>query len=128
MIRIDDVIQINEKKKKIKKEIYTKIYEQFASKLKQTAEHGNKYLICTIPSYVIGYPRFDRTAAAKYVARQFELGGFDVNIFGDVDICISWRTDKKDRSRGTSVQEEDVDETRFPDLVNLKKIANQYRK
>jgi len=127
MIRIDDVIQINEKKKRIKKEIYTKIYEQFASKLKQTVEYGNKYLLCTIPSYVIGYPRFDRTAAAKYIARQFELGGFDVNIIGDVDICISWRVDKKGRSRGSSVQE-DVDETQFPDLVNLKKIANQYRK
>lgn len=126
MIRIDDVIQINEKKKKIKKEIYTKIYEQFASKLKQTVEYGHKYLLCTIPSYVIGYPRFDRTAAAKYIARQFELGGFDVSIIGDVDICISWNVNKNGKSK--KYEDEVVDDTQFPDLVNLKKIANQYRR
>ena len=33
MININDIIEIDDKKKKIKKEIYRKIYDQFSSKL-----------------------------------------------------------------------------------------------
>ena len=49
MISINDVVKIDEKKKKIKKEIYTKIYEQFAAKIKQSVELGHKQLFMTIP-------------------------------------------------------------------------------
>lgn len=122
MISIDDVTKIDERRKQIRKEIYTKIYEQFSSKIKQSVELGHKQLFMTVPPFLIGYPVFNRSAAAKYIARQFSLGGFTVKLLSDHDIYVSWIVPKKKREK--KEREDDVD---FPNLVNLKKIANKYR-
>ena len=123
MISIDDVTKIDEKKKQIRKEIYTKIYEQFSSKIKQSVELGHKQLFMTVPPFLIGYPVFDRSAAARYIARQFVLGGFTVKLVSDHDIYVSWVIPKKKKEKRES--EEDGD---FPNLMNLKKMANKYRR
>jgi hypothetical protein len=123
MISIDDVTKIDEKRKQIRKEIYTKIYEQFSSKIKQSVELGHKQLFLSVPSFLIGYPVFDRSAAARYIARQFVLGGFTVKLVSDHDIYVSWVIPKKKKEKKES--EEDAD---FPNLMNLKKMANKYRR
>jgi hypothetical protein len=123
MININDIIEIDDKKKKIKKEIYKKIYDQFSAKIKQCVELGHKQVFLTVPVILIGYPVFDRNAAARYIARQFELGGFVVQLMGDHDIYVSWNVPKKKKVR-EDVEEEDID---FPNLMNLKKMANKYR-
>lgn len=123
MININDIIEIDDKKKKIKKEIYTKIYEQFSAKIKQCVELGHKQVFMTVPVILIGYPVFDRNAAARYISRQFELGGFIVQLVGEYDIYVSWNVQRKKKERH---EEEDVD-TDFPNLMNLKKMANKYR-
>tara|TARA_B110000444_G_scaffold87434_1_gene82643 strand:- start:12284 stop:12664 length:381 start_codon:yes stop_codon:yes gene_type:complete len=122
MININDIIEIDEKKKRIKKEIYTKIYDQFSSKIKQCVELGHKQVFLTVPVILIGYPVFDRNAAARYLTRQFELGGFLVQLVADYDIYVSWNISKKKRQR--EVENEDIE---FPNLMNLKKMANKYR-
>ena len=123
MISIDDVTKIDEKRKQIRKEIYTKIYEQFSSKIKQSVELGHKQLFLSVPSFLIGYPVFDRSAAARYIARQFVLGGFTVKLVSDHDIYVSWVIPKKKKEKKDT--EEDGD---FPNLMNLKKMANKYRR
>lgn len=123
MININDIIEIDDKKKKIKKEIYKKIYDQFSAKIKQCVELGHKQVFLTVPVILIGYPVFDRNAAARYIARQFELGGFVVQLIGDHDIYVSWNVPKKKKVREDD-EEEDID---FPNLMNLKKMANKYR-
>jgi len=123
MISINDVTKIDEKRKQIKKEIYTRIYEQFSRKIKQCVELGHKQVFLTVPSFIIGCPVFDRSAAARYVARQFKLGGFDVRIIGEYDIYVSWIIPKKVKVR--SIESEEPD---FPDLMNLKKMADKYRR
>src|SRR6056300_1701227 len=115
MIHIDDVVKIDEKKKRIKKEIYTKIYEQFSAKIRQSVELGHKQVFLTVPVILIGYPVFDRSAAARYIARQFSLGGFVVQLVSDHDIYVSWNVKKKKKEK---VEEEEED---FPNLMNLKK-------
>jgi|TARA_B110000858_G_C17724393_1_gene436905 hypothetical protein len=122
MISINDIIQIDDKKKRIRKEIYTKIYGQFASKIKQCVELGHKQVFLTVPVVLIGYPVFDRSAAARYVVRQFELGGFTAQIVSEFDIYVSWMVPKKKKER-----EEIDDDITFPDLMNLKKMANDVR-
>lgn len=121
MIRIDDVTQIDEKRRRIKKEIYTKIYEQFSAKIKQSVAFGHKQIFLTVPAFLIGYPVFDRRLAAKYVARQFVLGGFTAHVISDHELYVSWHVPKKKKE----VEEEVTDD--FPNLMNLKKIANKYR-
>jgi hypothetical protein len=124
MISIDDVTKIDVKRKQLRKEIYIKIYEQFSSKSKQCVEYGHKQIFLTVPSFLLGYPVFDRNAAAKYIARQFTLGGFTVKQVSDYDIYVSWFVPKKKKER-KEPEEEDGD---FPNLMNLKKMANQYRR
>lgn len=123
MINIDEVTKIDEKRKQIRKEIYTRIYEQFSSKIRQSVEYGHKQIFLTVPSFVLGYPSFDRCAAARYLVRQLMLGGFTVKQISDHDLYVSWIISKKKRERKTEESDQD-----FPNLVNLKKIANQYKR
>ena len=123
MLSINDVSKIDEKRKQIKKEIYKKIYEQFSAKIKQSVELGHKQIFLTIPTFLLGYPVFDRRLAAKYVARQFQLGGFTVKLLSDFDIYVSWVVPKKKKEKV-----EDEEETDLPNLLNLKKMANHYRR
>ena len=123
MINIDEVIKIDEKRKQIRKDIYKKIYEQFSSKIRQSLELGHKQIFLTVPAFLIGYPVFDRNAAAKYIARQFALGGFTVQLLSDHDIYVSWVVSKKKKEK----REHREEEGDFPNLMNLKKIANRYR-
>ncbi len=122
MISIDDVTKIDEKRKQIRKEIYKKIYDQFSAKIKQSVELGHKQIFLTVPAFLIGYPVFDRSAAARYIARQFVLGGFTVKLVSDHDIYVSWFVPKKKKPKVEKDEEAD-----FPNLMNLKKIANKYR-
>ena len=123
MISINDVTKIDEKRKQIKKEIYTRIYEQFSRKIKQSVELGHKQVFLTVPTFVVGYPTFDRSAAARYIMRQLKLGGFDVRLISEYDIYVSWVVPKKTKDK--SVESEEPD---FPDLMNLKKMADKYRR
>ena len=123
MLSINDVTKIDDKRKQMRKEIYKRIYEQFSSKIKQAVELGHKQLFLNVPAFLIGYPVFDRRLAAKYVARQFELGGFTVRLVSDHDLYICWIVRKKSK-----IKKEEVEEGDFPNLMNLKKMANQYRR
>ena len=123
MISINDVTKIDERRKQIKKEIYTRVYEQFSRKIRQSVELGHKQIFLTVPIVVIGYPTFDRSAAARYIMRQLKLGGFDVSLVGDHDMYVSWIVRKKVKQKTSG-----PDETEFPDLMNLKKMADKYRR
>lgn len=125
MLSINDVTKIDDKRKQLRKEIYMKIYEQFSTKIKQTVELGHKQIFLTVPTFLLGYPVFDRSQAAKYVARQFSLGGFTVQLISDHDIYVSWVVHKKKKDNAKTVDEEEGD---FPNLMNLKKMANKYRR
>jgi len=121
MITIDEINKINDKKSKIKKEIYKKIYEQICRKIRHTVEIGGKKIIFIVPPIVLGFPTFDREKAAVYLKRQLENGGFNVIITESVIIDINWANKKK---RNTH---DDNDETeKFPSLINLKKAASKY--
>jgi hypothetical protein len=124
MISINDVTKIDNKRKQMRKEIYIRIYEQFSRKLKQSVELGNKQVFLTVPMFVIGYPTFDRSSAARYIARQLKLGGFDVILISEFDLHVSWNIPKKNKEKCI---DSDDDETCFPDLIDLKKMADKYR-
>jgi len=124
MISIDDISRITEKRNKLKKETYVKIYEQITKKIRQSVDLVHKYVFVQIPSFVMGYPHFERHKALQYIIRQFEIGGFMVQRVGEYEICISWKPKKLKNSESKNVSE-DLDD--FPTLINLKKTANKYR-
>ena len=125
-IDINEVRKLDVKRKEIRKEIYTRIYEQFERKIRQQVEMGtDKYVFLSVPSYVIGYPKFDREAAARYLVRQFERSGFESQRVGDVGVFVSWRPKPKVREKRSAPPPELPVE--FPTLMNLKKAASAYK-
>lgn len=122
MISVDEITRLTEKKNRLKKETYVKLYEQASRKIRQSVEFGAKYTVFLVPSFLIGYPMFDRFKATAYIKRQLERGGFNVTIVSDHELHITWRVKK---SSGEKPVVEDVED--FPTLINLKKAANKYR-
>ena len=62
-IDINEIRKLDVKRKEIRKEIYTRIYEQFERKIRQQVEMGrDKYVFLRVPSYVI-----ETTAVKRYV-------------------------------------------------------------
>ena len=130
-IDINEVRKLDVKRKEIRKEIYTRIYEQFERKIRQQVELGrDKYVFLRVPSYVMGYPKFDREAAARYLVRQFERSGFDTQHVGEVDVFVSWRPKQKQKQKQkpkpAAVAQVELP-VEFPTLMNLKKAASAYK-
>jgi hypothetical protein len=126
MISVNEISKIAEKRNKLRKETYVKIYEQVSKKVRQSAEFGNKFLLVSIPSFLVGFPAFDRIKALHYIKRQFDLGGFTTRIVGEHELYITWNTKKKStpQPKEEILTEEFGD---FPSFINLKKVANKYR-
>jgi hypothetical protein len=128
-IDINEVRKLDVKRKEIRKEIYTRIYEQFERKIRQQVELGrDKYVFLRVPSYVMGYPKFDREAAARYLVRQFARSGFDTQHVGEVDVFVSWRPKAKTKKSRPAAAVVEVElPVEFPTLMNLKKAASAYK-
>jgi hypothetical protein len=123
MISVDEISRMTEKKNKLKKETYVKLYEQVSRKIRQSVEFGNKSTSFQVPGFLIGYPMFDRYKATAYIKRQLERGGFDVTVAGDHELYVTWRVKKSVERVEQPPPAED-----FPTLINLKKAANKYRR
>lgn len=126
MLSVDDIHKIERQRKDARKEIYKKIYEQFCRKIKQCVELGESQTFLRTPSYLIGYPTFDREKATLYLKRQLELGRFDVTKISEIDLYVSWK--KRGKSEGTTAPQVEHEDEVFPTLMNLKKAAAKYRK
>lgn len=130
MIDINEIRKLDVKRQEMKKELYTKIYEQFERKIRQQVELGrDKFILLQVPPYVLGFPKFDREAAARYLSRQLTRGGFDVQFAGDITLFVSWLPKKK-KKQGVMVrpQPPEEEEVELPTLMNLRKAASAYRK
>lgn len=133
MLDIREIEKIDHEKREKKKELYTKIYEQWERKIRAAVDmgHQQKFLFLQVPRMVLGYPSFDRAKAARWLARQFEKGGFVVQMVGAEghEVYVSWDIKKKGKSTKESKSAGDAfDDLEFPTLVNLKKAADKYRK
>tara|TARA_B100000287_G_scaffold354403_1_gene344601 strand:- start:305 stop:697 length:393 start_codon:yes stop_codon:yes gene_type:complete len=129
MLDISEVNQIEARRKANLKEIYTRIYEQFERKIRGVIETGReKQVFLRVPIMVIGYPRFDRERASIWLARQLKNGGFQVQRVSEIDIYVTWVKKKKKPKKRKPQKVEESDPSDFPDLMNLKKLANHYRK
>lgn len=126
MLCVDDIHKIEKHRKDIRKEIYKKIYEQFCRRIKQCVELNESQAFLRTPSYLVGYPTFDRERATVYIKRQLELGKFDVTLMSNIDLYVSWKK-KKGHVPTTAPQLEHEDDG-FPTLMNLRKAAAKYRK
>jgi hypothetical protein len=123
MINVRDIVKIENRRKEIKKEIYTKIYEQFSRKIRQTVELGQKQVFLNVPMFLIGLPTFDRDKATEYLKRQLERADFVVTRTGSYELHVTWNVKKTKES-----EPEEPEFEEFPTLMNLRKAASKYRR
>jgi hypothetical protein len=128
MINIQKIKKIEDSKRQIKKEIYTKIFEQFSRKIHVYVNAGQKQTFLQVPEFLLGYPSYDINRAAIYLKRQLELSGFQVLPVSNSGFTVSWFSKKErhplpdyDLPAPPSFQDE-----QFPSLINLKKAAKKY--
>lgn len=123
MINARDIVKIENRRKEIKKEIYTKIYEQFSRKIRQNVELGQKQVFLNVPMFLLGLPTFNRDKATEYLKRQLERADFVVTKTGSYELLVTWNVKKEIKE---PEPEPAFDE--FPTLMNLRKAASKYRR
>lgn len=118
---------MNDKKNKLKKETYYKIFEQVSRRIRVSVDFGAKMAVYTVPGFIIGSPMFDRYKAAMYIRRQLEHRGFDVELSGEYELRITWKLHKNTTKTIPSTESKLPPGDDFPSLINLKKVANKMR-
>lgn len=124
-VDLDKIVKIESVRKKIRKEIYTKIYEQFSRKIMHAAQTNQKQVFLVVPAYLIGYPVFDRNKATVYLKRQLELNKLNIIQIAEFEFHVSWN--KKNTKKKKEKEKKEEDEDDFPTLINLKKAAAKYK-
>jgi hypothetical protein len=127
MLNVEDIHKIQRHRRDARKEIYKKIYEQFCRKIKQCGELGETQAFLRTPSYLVGFPSYDRLKATTYIKRQLDLGRFDVTKISDIDLYVSWKR-KGRNSEPREPEKCEIEDETFPTMMNLKKAAAKYRK
>jgi hypothetical protein len=131
MINVRKIKEMEEAKKKIRKEIYTKIFEQFGRKIQVAVNAKQKQTFLEVPSFLLGYPVYDVDMAVLYLKRQLLLSGFQVVHVPPTVFNVSWYTEKE-KSKEPPPQfvydpvPPSFSDDQFPSLINLKKAAKRY--
>ena len=131
---MDKISKIQENRKQLRKDIYTKIYEQFFRKIVAAVENKQTQVFLEIPVFLVGYPLFDRSKATVYLKRQLDRSGKFENVLkvGDFELYVCLHSRKKQAGTGGGPPPlqppPEIDfQDEFPTLVNLKKTANKLR-
>jgi hypothetical protein len=130
LVSASDISGIHQAKKDIRKETYKKILEQFSKKIKHHAHLNQTSATLIVPVIVLGFPTFDRTVAATYLERQLRNGGYITRRLDSVTTFVQWGTAQQ-RQTAKNKQAEETTQSAFGELgglVNLRKVANKYRK
>ena len=128
MISVQEIQKIEGVRKAIRKETYTKIYEQFSKRIRHHVELGMKSVTLSVPSFVMGCPTFDRSKAADYLVRQLKNGGFKVDRLSPIDILVDWNIKARKKNTISELEMKEEAEVDLPSLINLKKLAAKHRR
>jgi Family of unknown function (DUF5759) len=120
MLSVKDIHAMTGKKKQVKKDLYKSILISFSHKIKTSVELSQTQTFLTVPSFVIGFPMFDRGVAREYLLRQLKNLGYQATAYSQHEIYVTW-------ARGSGgVQVTDDHET-LPAFVNLHKFAESFK-
>jgi hypothetical protein len=131
MINVRKIKEMEESKKKIKKEIYKKIMDQFSRKIQVAVDAKQKQTFLEVPMFLLGFPAFDVNLAATYLKRQLILSGFQVVHVPPTVFNVSWYSEKEKAKEPPPQFVYDptppsFSDEQFPSLINLKKAAKRY--
>jgi hypothetical protein len=115
-----DIAALENARKKAKKEYYKALLEQFCRHVRTSAELGFQESTVTVPTFLMGFPRYDLTTTVQYMCRQLERLGYIVYLIGPLSIKVKWKKSLE--------LPEDLVEDALPSLINLKKTASRLQK
>ena len=119
-----DILAAEKKRGAAKKEYYKALLEQFSRKIKHSVELGRKDALLTVPSFLVGYPKYDLAATVVYMSRQLSRLGYKVQLVGPLDLKVTWRHIHPEQD----IVAETADPGVFlPSLANLQKTAQKLR-
>jgi hypothetical protein len=119
-----DILAAEKKRASAKKEYYKALLEQFSRKIKHSVELGKKEAVLTVPSFLVGYPKYDLAATVVYMSRQLGRLGYKVELIGPLDMKVTWRNTRLEQDEHA----ETTDPITFlPSLANLQKTAQKLR-
>ena len=119
-----DILAAEKKRGSAKKEYYKALLEQFSRKIKHSVELGRKDALLTIPSFLVGYPKYDLAATVVYMSRQLGRLGYKVELVGPLDLKVTWRNTRPEQDEEAETTDPGVF---LPSLVNLQKTAQKLR-
>jgi hypothetical protein len=119
-----DILAAEKKRAGAKKEYYKALLEQFSRKIKHSVELGRKHALLTIPSFLVGYPKYDLAATVVYMSRQLGRLGYKVEMVGPLDLKVTWRNTRPEQDEEAETSDPGVF---LPSLVNLQKTAQKLR-
>ena len=84
------VVASEKKRADSKKEYYKALLEQFCRKIRAASELGQKDTIVTVPSFLVGFPKYDLTQTVMYMGRQLTRLGYIVTVAGPLSLKVKW--------------------------------------
>lgn len=109
-----------------RKATYKAILEQFSRKISNAATLGAHDLVLTTPTFVIGYPAYDVTAATTYLERQLGRLGYSTKRATPHAIHVTWERPKAS-NHVVVIDHSNDHEVQLPSLANLAKTAQKIR-
>jgi hypothetical protein len=119
-----DMLAAEKKRGSAKKEYYKALLEQFSRKIKHSVELGKKEAVVTVPSFLVGYPKYDLASTVVYMSRQLTRLGYKVALVGPLDLKVTWRNTRPEQDEEAEMADPGVF---LPSLVNLQKTAQKLR-
>jgi hypothetical protein len=107
-----------------KKEYYKALLEQFSRKIRSSVELGKREAILTVPSFLVGYPKYDLASTVVYMSRQLTRLGYNVVLVGPLDLKVTWRNTRPEQDEEAETADPGIF---LPSLVNLQKTAQKLR-
>jgi hypothetical protein len=119
-----EMLAAEKKRASAKKEYYKALLEQFSRKIKHSVELGKRDALLTIPTFLVGYPKYDLAATVVYMSRQLGRLGYKVEMVGPLDLKVTWRNTRPEQDEEAETSDPGIF---LPSLVNLQKTAQKLR-
>ena len=74
----------------VQKEVIDQLVVESEKLLESAAKRGEKSIVYTVPTFVLGYPMYDQAQIAKKLQKILVFQGFLVKRLSDTDLWINW--------------------------------------
>jgi len=108
-----------DKKKTYKESLFKKILAQAHKRIEHSADVGDQLTVFTVPSYMVGFPLFNRYECIQYLMDELQENGFRVECYNDMYLQISWAHLYSEFKASGGAQRETEEERRLKQEIRI---------